>query len=401
MQAKEISLLLIEDNADHRELVRRHLSRCENATFRVTVAQRLSEGLERLRQVPVQAILLDLRLPDSSGAETLEQVCRAAPESAIVILSSLEDQNLVVAAVQHGAQDYLVKSQLTSELLSRSIRYAIDRKSHETDLERLVSQRTAALQETNTRLAKEIEEHKRAREQLAQQHERLLQSERLAAIGEMVAGLAHESRNALQRSQACLSMLANRVDDRPKAAELVLRAQQAQDDLHRLYERVRQYAAPIRLDQQTVSIGDILAQTWEHLAVTRVNRNIQLLVEPQTNDTTCRADRMAMEQVFRNVLENALAACDDPVQITVTWTDAELDGCPAIQISIRDNGPGFTGDHSKRLFEPFFTTKTKGTGLGLAISKRIVESHAGRIAARNYPGGAEILITLPREGNKE
>ena len=401
MQSKEISLLLIEDNADHRELVRRHLGRCENVKFRVTVAQQLSEGLERLEQVPVQAILLDLGLPDSSGAETLEKVCRASPQAAIVILSSLEDENLVAAAVQHGAQDYLVKSQLTSELLSRSIRYAIDRKRHETDLERLVFERTAALRETNTRLAKEIDEHMRAREQLAKQQERLLQSERLAAIGEMVAGLAHESRNALQRSQACLSMLAHRVGDRPKASELVFRAQQAQDDLHRLYERVRQYAAPIRLDQQAVRLDEILQQTWEHLALVRTNRNAQLQITPSATDTICRADGMALEQVFRNVLENALAACDDPVQITVTWTDVELDGRPAIQVSIRDNGPGFAGDHDKRLFEPFFTTKTRGTGLGLAISKRLVESHAGRICAANHTPGAEILITLPREGNIE
>jgi C4-dicarboxylate-specific signal transduction histidine kinase len=401
MQSKEISLLLIEDNADHRELVRRHLARCEGIAFKLTIAQMLSEGLERLQQLPVQAILLDLRLPDSSGAETLEHVCRAAPEAAIVILSSLEDENLVAAAVQHGAQDYLVKSQLTSELLSRSIRYAIDRKSHEIDLERKVSERTAALRETNSRLAKEIEEHKHAREQLAKQQERLLQSERLAAIGEMVAGLAHESRNALQRSQACLSMLAHRVGDRPKASELVLRAQQAQDDLHRLYERVRQYAAPIRLDQQPVRLDQIMQQTWEHLALVRSNRDVQLNFTASTVGTTCRADGMALEQVFRNVLENSLAACDDPVLITVACSDVELDGRPAIEISIRDNGPGFRGDHDKKLFEPFFTTKTKGTGLGLAISKRLVESHSGRIRAANYQQGAEILITLPREGNLE
>lgn len=401
MQSKEISLLLIEDNADHRELVRRHLSRCDNVKVRVTAAQRLSEGLDLLQRIPVEAILLDLRLPDSSGAETLEQVCRAAPEAAIVVLSSLEDENLVAAAVQAGAQDYLVKSQLTSELLSRSIRYAIDRKQHETDLERLVSERTAALQETNTRLAKEIDEHKRAREQLAKQQEQLLQSERLAAIGEMVAGLAHESRNALQRSQACLSMLAHRVHDRPKATELVTRAQQAQDDLHRLYERVRQYAAPIRLDQKMVQLEQVLWQTWEHISIVRAKRDVELRIAHSESDTACRADQMALEQVFRNVLENALAATSDPVQITVTWKDVELEGRAAIEISIRDNGPGFTGEHDKRLFEPFFTTKTKGTGLGLAISKRLVESHSGHISAANYEHGAEILITLPREGNVE
>lgn len=401
MQADEISLLLIEDNADHRVLVRRHLERCGGVAFRISMADRLSDGLQLLRQSAIQAILLDLRLPDSTGSETLAQVCREAPRAAVVILSSLDDEELAVAAVQHGAQDYLVKSQLTSELLSRSIRYAIERKRHETELERLVAERTMELQDTNRRLEQEIEEHKRAREQLAEQHQRLLHSERLAAIGEMVAGLAHESRNALQRSQACLSMLAHRVEDRPKATELVRRLQQAQDDLHYLYERVRQYAAPVQLEKQMLRLDDLFQQAWEHLSVARANRSAKLFVEGTAPEPVWYADRMALEQVFRNILENALAACTDPVEITVGWTNVEMDSGHAIQIRIRDNGPGLTEEQQIRLFEPFFTTKTKGTGLGMAISKRLVEAHGGQIRAVNHHRGAEILITLPREGNSE
>lgn len=398
MQVDEISLLLIEDEADHRVLVSRHLERCHGALFRVAMAESLRDGLERLKQVSVQAILLDLRLPDSLGRDTLEHVRKAAPQSAIVILSSLDDEELALAAVQHGAQDYLVKSDLTSELLSRAIRYAIERKRHESLLEQEVAARTAELRATNLRLAQEIEEHKRARQQLAEQQQRLLQSERLAAIGEMVAGLAHESRNALQRSQACLAMLAHCVEDRPRAAELVERLQLAQDDLHYLYERVREYASPMKLEKQTVSLGKLIYQVWGHVEPLRKGRAATLDLENQETLPSCLADRMALEQVFRNVFENSLAACGDPVHISVGWRVANIHGRPAVQIAIQDNGPGFNEEQLRRLFEPFYTTKTKGTGLGLSISKRLVEGHGGQIAAANCASGAEIRIILPQEG---
>jgi signal transduction histidine kinase len=110
---------------------------------------------------------------------------------------------------------------------------------------------------------------------------------------------------------------------------------------------------------------------------------------------------MALEQVVRNVLENALAACRDPVRIIVACDELPIRGQPAIRLIIRDNGPGFGDEQLSRLFEPFYTTKTKGTGLGLAISKRLVEGHGGVIEAANHSNGAEIRITLPRKGTGE
>src|SRR5262249_31868393 len=124
------------------------------------------------------------------------------------------------------------------------------------------------------------------------------------------------------------------------------------------------------------------------------------------------------------ILENALAACRDPVQITIGCAETVLRGRPALRIVVRDNGPGLTPEQQQRIFEPFYTTKTKGTGLGMAIAKRIVEAHGGQIAVRHLaprpppsgakgaeetprpPGertrgegglGAEIFLTIPRE----
>ncbi len=233
---------------------------------------------------------------------------------------------------------------------------------------------------------------------LKQTQERALQSERLAAIGQMVAGLAHESRNALQRSQACLEMLALHVQDRPEALDLIARLQNAQDHLHHLYEDVRSYAAPIRLDRQRVDLGNVLREAWIHLEPQRKGRDVTLHEQVEVRDLHCEADPFRLEQVFRNILENALSACPDPTQIEIKATPAQFEGKDAIRLSLCDNGPGFTPEQRRNVFEPFFTTKTKGTGLGLAITRRIVEAHGGRISlGQGTRPGAEMIIILPRE----
>ncbi|WP_406695616.1 PAS domain S-box protein [Singulisphaera sp. Ch08] len=233
---------------------------------------------------------------------------------------------------------------------------------------------------------------------LKEAQERAMHAERLAAIGEMVAGLAHESRNALQRSQACLEMLALHVQDRPKAIELIDRLQQAQDHLHHLYEDVRGYAAPIRLERRHCKLAEIWREAWAHLKPQWAGRVASLVEVSQDPEMRCVVDPFRLKQVFHNILENALSACSDPVHIEVRCTRIKVDGIPHIQIAIRDNGPGFAPEIRERIFEPFYTTKTKGTGLGMAIAQRIIEAHGGQISAGQAAGqGAEILLSFPQE----
>jgi PAS domain S-box-containing protein len=233
--------------------------------------------------------------------------------------------------------------------------------------------------------------------QVKQAQEQALQSERLAAIGQMMTGLAHESGNALARSQSCLEMLTWEVEDRPEALDLIGRIQKAQDHLRQLYEEVRGYAAPLKLEREVWNLSMIWRQAWENLALLRQNRDALLLEETAGVDLHCTVDQFRLDQVFRNMFENSLAACTDPVRITLHCRPKNLDGRPAVRVSVQDNGPGLSPEQRQRIFDPFFTTKTKGTGLGMAIARRIVEAHGGTIAVGPGQGGAEIQITLPRE----
>jgi signal transduction histidine kinase len=213
----------------------------------------------------------------------------------------------------------------------------------------------------------------------------------------MAAGLAHESRNALQRSQACLSVLELRLKGQPELLELLARVQKAQDDLRHLFEGVRTYAAAPCLQPRACDLRRTWREAWEDLAGAASTVNAELREETKGMDLMCFVDPFYLKNVFRNILENALTSGAEPVCIVVRCRLASLGDREAIEVSVRDNGPGFPAAVRRQLFEPFFTTKLKGTGLGLAICKRIIEAHGGRIeAGKEAASVAEVLITLPR-----
>jgi PAS domain S-box-containing protein len=227
--------------------------------------------------------------------------------------------------------------------------------------------------------------------------ERMLRSERLAGIGQMITGIAHESRNALQRIQSCTEMLELEIESNEEAQRLVRRLQEAQDNLLRLFDEVRGYAAPIQLERTTSRLDSVWREAWQSLETARRGRDATLVEHADNADLNVSGDRFRLAQVFRNLLENSLAACTDPVVIQIECRDAQLQGQPALEVRVRDNGPGLTPAARQSVFEPFFTTKTKGTGLGMAIARRIIEAHGGKIGIGNEASsGAEFVITLMR-----
>lgn len=233
---------------------------------------------------------------------------------------------------------------------------------------------------------------------LTEAQRRALQSERLAAIGQMVAGLAHESRNALQRIQACLEMLDMEIEGNAAAQDLVARIQRAQDQLKKLFDEVRGYVAPIQLERDAHSLVEVWREAWELLTPQRAGRDVRFQEQIGADvDPVCHVDRFRLLQVFRNLLENALAACRDPAELEIACQRAVWHGVDAVRVLVRDNGTGLTAEQRQRVFEPFFTTKTHGTGLGMPIAKRIVDAHGGDLAVGvESKQGAEFSLVLPR-----
>ncbi len=227
--------------------------------------------------------------------------------------------------------------------------------------------------------------------------ERTEQMERLAVVGRSFTGLAHESRNALQRGQANLELLSLELQQQPELLKLAIRAQQALAEVHHLFGEVRDFSAPLHLEIQESDLADQWSQVWNELEISHPDKLIQFNESVRSADTLCDIDEFAMRQVFRNIFENAISACPNPGQIDVNCRDTELNLQPAIEISVRDNGPGLSTEQIDKIFDPFFTSKRAGTGLGMAIAKGIVAAHGGCVTARNaFDSGAEIVLCIPR-----
>lgn len=355
-----LSLLVIEDDPDTRSNL---IDILEMDGYRVQAAETFGQALREARWDEYFAIVLDRKLPDGNSETFLPQLRQLAPQASIVIVTGYEDLTGAIAALRNGASDYLIKPVDADTLRSR--------------LRQLAEKRQAELA-------------------LKAANARMLQSERLAAIGQMMTGLVHESRNALQRGEACLEMLSLNLQGQPDSLDLVARVQKAQKKLHGLFEEVRNYAAPIKLERTEHDLRDVLEETWENLVWSRQGRNVSFNLPQSGTSPRCSVDASRLEQVFRNIFENSLAACADPARIDITWKPAKLNGRSAWQLAIADNGPGMSPEQRQKIFEPFFTTKPTGTGLGMAISKRIIDEHDGTIAVNELKTeGTEILITLP------
>lgn len=248
--------------------------------------------------------------------------------------------------------------------------------------------------------------------------EKLLQSERLAATGQMISAIAHESRNALQRIQIGVDLLSFELPEDADSRKDLDRISRAKDDLHLMFEELRTYAGPLNLECQRCSVAIVWRQAWSNLESARAGHDATLIEqtsgvsfqpanEPDADDDRkpeayateldCDVDAFRLEQVFRNLFENSLSACSDPIEITVTCHDTWIDDRPALAIRVEDNGPGLTPDQRGHMFDAFFTTKQKGTGLGMTIAKRIMTAHFGTIGVvSGDSGGACIELVLPR-----
>lgn len=226
--------------------------------------------------------------------------------------------------------------------------------------------------------------------------DRLVQAERLSVLGVAMTTLAHESRNLLQRIQ--MAVETGRLDAAKNPA--ILRQcdliENSTDSLQLLLEEVRNYAAPIVLEKESYQLATVIKEAWQSLNPQRKGRDATLELSIEPTVSLVLGDRLRLGQVFRNLLENSLAACSDPVLISVVANASNQDGEDMIAVSLQDNGPGLSREQHEQVFEPFFTTRSSGTGLGMSIAQRIVEAHGGKLKAEPSNQGARFLVSLPQ-----
>jgi PAS domain S-box-containing protein len=243
-------------------------------------------------------------------------------------------------------------------------------------------------------LCRDLTAENRAQTERERLQESLRRSESMAAMGGLVAGVAHEVRNPLFSISATVDALETDLRDRPDFMELagLLRAQVGR--LTHLMQELLDYGKPAALDLAAVQPGAPVRVAARACASLARSKEVELSVQVAPGLPALALDAGRMEQVLENLLANAVQHA--PRGTCVRLAADLADGGAAVAFRIEDEGPGVASADLERLFEPFFSRRQGGTGLGLPIVHRIVEAHGGVVRAANRPqGGAVFTVTLP------
>jgi len=233
--------------------------------------------------------------------------------------------------------------------------------------------------------------------------ERMRRADRLAAVGHLAAGMAHEIRNPLAAIANSVDMLREELVVQGEQRNLMNLVVKESERLNRLLDDFLEYARSRPLNAQVVPVRDAIEEV---VTLMRQHPDIDRGLEIELQDCTAggvlaSVDEEQIKQVYVNLALNAFEAMEKGglLQIKIERSfggDLGLAEAPYVHISFRDSGAGLELGQEATIFEPFHTTKPQGTGLGLSIAARIVESHGGRLEARNHErGGAEFTIDLP------
>ncbi|MCG8360125.1 MAG: ATP-binding protein [Kiloniellales bacterium] len=264
--------------------------------------------------------------------------------------------------------------------------------------EATLAERSAKLGELNEQLAHELAERERMEEQVARQRDALHQSEKLNALGSLLAGVAHELNNPLSVVVGRTMMLEERFRGTAQA-DMIAKIRAAAE---RCAKIVKTFVAMARQEQpsrQATCISDVVRSTLDIVGYGLRREAIELELDVEAGLPEISADPNQLAQVFTNLLVNAqqaLASHPQPRIVRISGSLEEDD--KELLIRVADNGPGIPSDVVSRIFEPFYTTKPvgEGTGLGLSVCRGLIEAHGGSIDVHlPAKGGTEFRIRLP------
>ncbi len=419
-------VLIIDDSATYRETLANELREegCE-----VTMVTNGADGLARLAESDYDCVMVDMVMPEMDGIAFCKELNlqRSEVPSPLVVLmlSAYENKQNVTRALEAGADDFVGKSTEMSVLRAR-LRALLRRKFLLEQNERIIDEFRA--REMEALRAKAEKEAAEARAALAEGLERanreleetnlklretqvhLIQSEKMASLGQLVAGIAHEINNPLSFALSNVFSIENWLGEvaaaaadslGPELCQKLGKCRQRIVDTGQGLERVRELVIKLRtfsrLDEgefKAIDVREAIESVLLFLRHKTADRIEVVRDFMPDNHLACFAGQL--NQVIMNVIANSVDAVAESGTITVQTTITDDD---MFAIIVRDTGSGIPPQNLEHIFDPFFTTKPvgKGTGLGLAISYKIVQAHQGRIDVSSKVGeGTEIRVLIPR-----
>jgi signal transduction histidine kinase len=337
----------------------------KDRSFTVEHQPQLSSGLERLTAGGIYVVLLDILLPDSDVDSTISRIVAEAPHVPVVVLTALDDLELGTRAVQQGAQDYLVKTEMSGELLTRSIRYAIERKRSRRELEHY----TEELERSN----REFEEFARVVSHDLKSPLSVVSFSCALLRSLWEAKLDKDSGGALNHIDNAVRLMSQLIDD--------------------LLDYARVGSGEWKIEP--VECESILQRAVDALAPSVQQTDARVTHDPLPQVT---AEPTQLFRLFLNLLDNAIKYRGEaPPRIHLSAENRRGEWL----FRLRDNGIGIRPEDAQRVFTVFERVnndESSGTGIGLAICKRIVELHGGTIWVESEMGkGCTFYFTLPHQ----
>ena len=381
MTAARIKVLLVEDNPSDARLIQESLAEASDDPFDLETADTLAAGLQRLGIGGIDAMLLDLALPDSFGMETFVRARAQSLGVAIIVLTGLHDDSLALKMVQGGAQDFVAKVDVSGNNLTRAILYAIERERLEQkfrklneELEERIKERTAELEASNKELeafSYSVSHDLRAPLTHIHGFSGLLQEKYKSQLDEQGQKYLQNISNAAGRMSSLI------------------------DDLLSLGKVGRQ-----GLKLWDVGLASLVEEVQSEIEGDCRDRQIEWRIGSLPH---VKCDRGLMKQVLVNLLSNAVKYTKPRERAVIEMGHTIIDG--GLTFFVRDNGVGFDMNYADKLFAPFQRLHRAedfaGTGIGLATAQRIVQKHGGRIWAESVlDHGSTFYFTVGSEKTK-
>ena len=380
MYGQLIHVLLVEDDAIDAGIARRALAAAADLRFAVDSVTSLAQAMEQVRKQLIDVVLLDLGLPDSPPIETLARFREeCGKELPVIVLADRIDEHSAFEALDGGAQDYIDKDEVTPDLLSRSIRYA------------LIRQHQSQQQQTTNDLLKEGN---------------LRLKQLCDTAQEFVENVSHEFRTPLTVIREFTSIIRDGLDGpvTAKQAEHLDKVLHRTDDLALMVDDMldisRLEAGLLSVWRRKCHAKDLIENVVGLLKGRAASKNVTLSAETPHNLPAIFCDDEKARRVIMNLAVNAIKFAPEGGRVDV-W-GRHLEGHTNVEIGVSDNGPGISKENLKNLFERFqqgnqrLNSSTKGFGLGLNIARELVGLNLGQLNIESKPSaGSTFSFTLP------
>lgn len=379
------TLLVADDEPDMLRFLKSQLG----THYRVLEAVDGQQAVDKAGQFLPDIILLDMMMPEKDGLQACKEIREKTSTHSIpiVLLTARADEETKLAALQAGASDFLAKPFSTTELHVR-IKNLVE--SHE--YQRKVSKQKSALESTL--------------DQLKDTETQLVQSEKLASLGRMSAGIIHEINNPLNFATTGVYALKNKAkylapEQQEEYVDILKDVEEGISRVKNIVTDLRMFSHPETESREPVAVAEVVGSALRFLSGEW--RDKIHIAQNLPADQTIWANKNRLIHVVLNLLQNSLHALRSKQFVDETptvWIEGQI-GKGFSRLIIRDNGPGIKDKDKDKIFDPFFTTKDvgDGMGLGLSICYRIVQDYEGRISVRTEAGKfCEFTLEFPVKG---